>query len=183
VDKARKKPDASVHRGVSHARRHVVPVGLGAQVATSSVGARSAASCLQAGHPYRPFGRAMGHHHRNRPIPSVGPACPDQARAPSRRCLKPLDHPSVHCDEINALHRAIHETVRAWAANWHPDWRPAGCGPVSRLARACSAALVPRVTCRENERATARGPGPSGGRASLPSYQRMRRSPARSWDR
>jgi hypothetical protein len=82
VDKARKKPDASAYRGVSHARRHVVPVGLGAQFAPSTVGARSAASCLQAGHPYRPFGRAMGHHHRNRPIPSVGPACPDQARAP-----------------------------------------------------------------------------------------------------
>jgi hypothetical protein len=36
VDKARKKPDASAHRGVSHARRHVVPVGLGAQFAPST---------------------------------------------------------------------------------------------------------------------------------------------------
>jgi hypothetical protein len=39
----------------------------------STVGTRRAATSLRAGHRDRPFDSAMGYHHRNHSIPSVGP--------------------------------------------------------------------------------------------------------------
>ena len=55
-----------------YVRRYVVPLGFGAEFRSRTVGTRLPANALWTGPRDWPFGRTVGHNHRNRRIASVG---------------------------------------------------------------------------------------------------------------